>query len=54
MRLTLLSTPRRECLRDYRCGHAEQKEKIEKAIADLKNIQTGGNIYEIEAKTEAL
>jgi hypothetical protein len=54
MQLTFLSTPRRECLRGKRCGHTEQKEKIEKVIADLKNIQTGGNIYEIEAKTEAL
>jgi hypothetical protein len=50
MRLTLLSTPRRRCLR----GIAEQKEKIEKAIADLKNVQTAGDIYEIEVKTEAL
>ena len=33
---------------------AEQKEKIEKAIADLKNAQTGGEISEIKAKTEAL
>ena len=32
----------------------EQKEKIEKAIADLKNAQTGGEISEIKAKTEAL
>jgi molecular chaperone DnaK len=33
---------------------AEQKEKIEKGIADLKNAQTGGEISEIKAKTEAL
>ena len=33
---------------------AEQKEKIEKAIADLKNAQTGGEISEIKAKTESL
>jgi molecular chaperone DnaK len=33
---------------------AEQKEKIEKAIADLKNAQTGGEISEIKAKTEIL
>ena len=33
---------------------AEQKEKIEKAIADLKNAQTGGDISEIKAKTESL
>jgi molecular chaperone DnaK len=33
---------------------AEQKEKIEKAIADLKNAQTGGEISEIKAKTETL
>lgn len=33
---------------------AEQKEKIEKAIADLKNAQTGGEISEIKAKTEGL
>jgi molecular chaperone DnaK len=32
----------------------EQKEKIEKAIADLKNAQTGGEISEIKSKTEAL
>jgi molecular chaperone DnaK len=32
----------------------EQKEKIEKAIADLKNAQTGGEISEIKAKTENL
>ncbi|RQW78482.1 MAG: molecular chaperone DnaK, partial [Methanothrix sp.] len=32
----------------------EQKEKIEKAIADLKNAQTGGEIAEIKAKTEEL
>ena len=32
----------------------EQKEKIEKAIVDLKNAQTGGEISEIKAKTEAL
>ncbi len=32
----------------------EQKEKIEKAIADLKNAQTGGEISEIKAKTESL
>jgi len=33
---------------------AEQKEKIEKGIDDLKNAQTGGEISEIKAKTEAL
>jgi molecular chaperone DnaK len=33
---------------------AEQKDKIEKAIADLKNAQTGGDISEIKAKTESL
>ena len=33
---------------------AEQKQKIEKAIADLKNAQTGGEISEIKAKTESL
>ena len=33
---------------------AEQKEKIEKAIGDLKNAQTGGDISEIKAKTESL
>ena len=33
---------------------AEQKSKIEKAIADLKNAQTGGEISEIKAKTEEL
>ena len=33
---------------------AEQKEKIEKGIADLKNAQTGGEISEIKAKTESL
>ena len=33
---------------------AEQKEKIEKAVSDLKNAQTGGEISEIKAKTEAL
>ena len=32
----------------------EQKEKIEKGISDLKNAQTGGDISEIKAKTEAL
>jgi len=32
----------------------DQKEKIEKAIADLKNAQAGGEISEIKAKTEAL
>jgi molecular chaperone DnaK len=32
----------------------EQKDKIEKAIADLKNAQTGGEISEIKAKTESL
>ncbi len=32
----------------------EQKEKIEKAISDLKNAQTGGEISEIKAKTESL
>ena len=41
--------------RGGRCGHEpEQKEKIEKAIADLKNAQTGGEISEIKAKTESL
>jgi len=33
---------------------AEQKEKIEKAISDLKNAQAGGEISEIKAKTEEL
>ncbi len=33
---------------------AEQKEKINNAIADLKNAQTGGEISEIKAKTESL
>jgi molecular chaperone DnaK len=33
---------------------AEQKEKIEKAIGDLKNAQTGGDISDIKAKTETL
>jgi len=33
---------------------AEQKDKITKAIEDLKNAQTGGEISEIKAKTEAL
>jgi molecular chaperone DnaK len=33
---------------------AEQKEKIEKAIGDLKNAQTGGDISEIKSKTESL
>jgi molecular chaperone DnaK len=33
---------------------AEQKEKIEKAISDLKNAQTGGDISEIKTKTESL
>lgn len=33
---------------------ADQKDKIEKAIADLKNAQAGGEIAEIKAKTEAL
>ena len=33
---------------------SEQKEKIEKAISDLKNAQTGGEISEIKAKTESL
>ena len=33
---------------------SEQKEKIEAAIADLKNAQTGGDISEIKAKTESL
>jgi molecular chaperone DnaK len=33
---------------------AEQKEKIEKAIGELKNAQTGGDISEIKAKTESL
>ncbi len=32
----------------------DQKEKIEKAIADLKNAQAGGEISEIKAKTEEL
>jgi len=32
----------------------EQKDKIEKAIADLKNAQAGGEISEIKAKTESL
>jgi len=33
---------------------AEQKQKIEAAIADLKNAQTGGDISEIKTKTESL
>ncbi len=33
---------------------AEQKEKINNAIADLKNAQAGGEISEIKAKTESL
>ena len=33
---------------------AEQKDKIQKAIADLKNAQAGGEIAEIKAKTDAL
>jgi molecular chaperone DnaK len=33
---------------------SEQKEKIEKAVSDLKNAQTGGEISEIKAKTESL
>jgi molecular chaperone DnaK len=33
---------------------AEQKDKIQKAIADLKNAQAGGEIGEIKAKTDAL
>ncbi len=33
---------------------AEQKGKIEKAIGDLKNAQTGGEISEIKTKTESL
>lgn len=33
---------------------ADQKEKIEKAVADLKNAQAGGEIAEIKAKTDAL
>jgi molecular chaperone DnaK len=33
---------------------AEQKDKIQKAIADLKNAQVGGEIAEIKAKTDAL
>jgi len=33
---------------------AEQKEKIQKAIADLKNALVGGEIAEIKAKTDAL
>ncbi|MDM7934303.1 MAG: Hsp70 family protein, partial [Methanothrix sp.] len=32
----------------------EQRQKIEKAIADLKNAQAGGEISEIKAKTESL
>jgi len=32
----------------------EQKDKIQKAIADLKNAQAGGEIAEIKAKTDAL
>jgi len=32
----------------------EQKDKIEKAVADLKNAQAGGEISEIKAKTEGL
>lgn len=33
---------------------AEQKDKIQKAIADLKNALVGGEIAEIKAKTDAL
>jgi molecular chaperone DnaK len=33
---------------------ADQKDKIAKAISDLKNAQAGGEISEIKAKTEAL
>ncbi|MFB3763714.1 MAG: molecular chaperone DnaK [Methanotrichaceae archaeon] len=33
---------------------AEQKDKINKAISDLKNAQAGGEISEIKAKTEML
>jgi molecular chaperone DnaK len=33
---------------------SEQRDKIEKAISDLKNAQTGGDISEIKAKTEGL
>ncbi|MFZ3049759.1 MAG: molecular chaperone DnaK [Methanothrix sp.] len=33
---------------------SEQKEKIEKAVSDLKNAQTGGEISEIKTKTESL
>lgn len=33
---------------------ADQKDMIEKAVADLKNAQAGGEIAEIKAKTEAL
>lgn len=33
---------------------ADQKDKIEKAVADLKNAQAGGEIAEIKAKTDAL
>jgi molecular chaperone DnaK len=32
----------------------DQKDKIQKAIADLKNAQVGGEIAEIKAKTDAL
>jgi len=32
----------------------DQKDKIQKAIADLKNAQAGGEIAEIKAKTDAL
>lgn len=32
----------------------EQKEKIQKAIEDLKNAEAGGEVSEIKAKTEAL
>jgi hypothetical protein len=48
MQLTLLSMPRRRRLKAIDVTIAEQKEKIEKAIADLKNVQTGGDIYEID------
>lgn len=33
---------------------AEQKDKIQKAIDDLKNAEAGGEVSEIKAKTEAL
>lgn len=33
---------------------AEQKEKIQKAIDDLKNAEAGGEVSEIKTKTEAL